>query len=97
MRRGGLPLLLLVWVTVSSTGCALTEPLKPVGRYAKDLFTFRGTDYSHPAYEKDPYWVSDVGSEARSDQVREEDPDQWYKKYLMSPKARSIERNLGVD
>lgn len=39
-----------------------------------------------------------VGDEGRADQtpVVERD-DWWFKKYLMSPRAQSIERNLGFE
>ncbi|MEX0728147.1 MAG: hypothetical protein WEB58_02455 [Planctomycetaceae bacterium] len=40
---------------------------------------------------------SDVGVEARGDQKMERDPDRWYKDYVQSEKARSIEKNLGVE
>lgn len=39
-----------------------------------------------------------VGDEGRAEQSREfEADDQWFKKYLMSKRARSIERNLGFE
>lgn len=96
MQRGAISILLLALVAGSS-GCALTQPLNSITRYAKDLFTFRGTDYVDPTEEEDDAWISEAGDEARGDRPREKDPDQWYKKYVMSEKARSIERNLGID
>lgn len=89
--------LTLVLVVMSSSGCALTEPMRPVARYAKNLFTFRGTDYADPTEEEDDIWITDAAEEARGDRPRERDPDQWWKKYMMSEKARSIERNVGID
>jgi hypothetical protein len=73
------------------------QPLNDFSRYAKNLFTFRGTDYDDPTEEEDEPWITDSANEGRADQVRERDPDQWYKNYFMSEKARSIERNLGFD
>lgn len=38
-----------------------------------------------------------VGTEGRADQDRERDPDRWWQNLVMSPEARNIERNLGID
>jgi hypothetical protein len=38
-----------------------------------------------------------VGEEGRAGQPRERDPDRWWQNLVMSPEARSIERNLGID
>ena len=38
-----------------------------------------------------------VGQEGRADQKRERDPDRWWQNLVMSPEARHIERNLGID
>ena len=100
MPRGGLSVLFLALVTIGLSGCALTQPLRPVTRYAKSLFAFKGTDYSNPADEEDESWVQSAGDEAhefRGGGPREQDPDQWYRKYFMSEKARGIEHNLGFD
>ena len=96
MRRG-ISVLTLLLVVTSSSGCALTEPMRPVARYAKNLFTFRGTDYSDPTEDEVDYWITDAADEARGDRPRERDPDRWWKDYIMSEKARSIERNVGID
>lgn len=96
MRRG-LSILCLVAVTWGLSGCGVTQP---VSRYAKSLFSFKGTDYSNPADEEAESWVMEAGDEAheiRGGGPRERDPDQWYRKYFMSEKARSIERNMGFD
>lgn len=97
MRKRGLFGILLAFLVTSSSGCALTEPLKPVAHYTKRVFQFRGTDYVDPTEEEVDYWITDAGDEARGDQPRERDPDQWWKNYVMSEKARSIERNVGID
>lgn len=99
MPRGGLSVLFLVVVTFGFSGCAVMQPLRPVARYAKNLLTFRGTDYSNPADEEDQAWVRSAGDEAhefRGGGPMEYDPDPWYQKYIMSEKARSIERNVGI-
>ena len=96
MRCGAILVLLLAWV-VGFSGCGLMQPLNSMTRYTKNLFTFRGTDFIDPTEEVDDDWITEAAQEARPDQIRERDPDQWYKKYVMSEKARSIERNLGFD
>lgn len=100
MPRGGLSVLVLCGVAIGLSGCALTQPLRPVTHYVKDMMTFKGTDYSNPADEEDESWVHSAGDEAheiRGGGPRERDPDQWYRKYFMSEKARGIEHNLGFD
>jgi hypothetical protein len=55
-------------------------------------------DYSDPTDETGDPWMQQVGVEARGDRPREpdEEPD-WFHNSLTSPKARDIERNLGVN
>ena len=38
-----------------------------------------------------------VGEEARKHRPIETDPDPWWQSSIMSPRARAIERSLGVD
>ena len=37
-----------------------------------------------------------VGDEGRADQGPVVESDQWFKHHIMSPRARSIEQNLGI-
>ncbi len=97
MRRGGIFLSLSVGVVFGLTGCVLTEPMRPVVRYAKDIFRGDGTDYTDPTEEEDEAWITDMAEEGRADQHVVKDPDQWWRKYIMSEKARSIEHNLGFE
>ena len=97
MRRGGKTVFLFVLMSLPCAGCAVMEPVGAMARYAKSLLTFRPSDYSNPTEEEVDPWIEEAGEEARAGQPRQRDPDQWYKKYFMSEKARSIERNLGVD
>jgi hypothetical protein len=60
------------------------------------MFTPNPDDWD-TGVEKDEEEWDFVGEEGRGDQTRERDPDQWFKKHLMSEKANSIERNLGID
>lgn len=55
------------------------------------------TDYRSASDEAGAEWDF-VGEEGRSEQTREDESgDRWFKDHLMSPRARSIERNLGFD
>ena len=53
-------------------------------------------DYDDGTDEVDEEWVRKAGIEARGDRPLEHDNDP-FRNLLMSPKARSIERNLGFD
>ena len=97
MRRGGIFLSLSAGLVIGLTGCILTEPMRPVVRYAKDVFGSGGNDYADPTEEEDAAWITEMAEEGRPDQPRVKDPDQWWRKYIMSEKARSIEHNLGFD
>lgn len=85
-----LQLILILLLGVSTTGCALTGA-------AKDTFAmFRPSsdDGWDPTENPDPQWDS-VGVEARGGESLEYENDPS-RKYLMSNKARAIERNLGI-
>jgi hypothetical protein len=62
------------------------------------LRVFRPRPFDGPAEydEEDDEWGF-VGKEGRADQERERDRDRWWHNLVMSPEARSIERNLGID
>ncbi len=96
MRSRSIAGLLLMWV-LGSTGCMLATPLRQMTDYTKSMLTPNGYDYEDPTEEKDEVWVTEVGDEGRKGHPRERDPDQWYKKYFMTERARGIEHNLGVD
>ena len=72
------------------TGCGLTNsngnPFRSLAR----------SDERHPADDKDEEWEF-VGEEARKHRPTEKDPDPWWQNYIMSEKARAIERSLGVE
>ncbi|QDU10441.1 hypothetical protein [Gimesia aquarii] len=54
------------------------------------------SDWSSGGEEEIDQWGF-VGEEARGDRPKESDPDPWWQKYVMSSKARNIERNLGIE
>ena len=57
---------------------------------------FKLNDKRDSTEEKDEQWRV-VADEGRRGQEVEYDPDRWYRKYVMSEKAREIERNFGVE
>lgn len=77
------------------TGCSMlpassSDEPGPIKRIAEKL-----NEDSNKDDPEDPWAVA--GKEGRGDQVRERDPDQWYRRYFMSSQARAIERNMGID
>lgn len=83
----------LLIVCVCATGCQ-SELLNH-----RVFDSFRPNPFGYSDAGDDPGSEWDfVGNEGRAEQPRQPEPnDQWFKKYLMSPRARSIERNLGFD
>lgn len=77
-------------------GCMLVETTQEAWRQSARQFRFRDSDYRDTSEEVNDEWDF-VGDEARQIHGVEKDPDQWYKRWFMSEKARSIERNLGID
>ncbi len=83
-------------LAVAISGCSMVESPKSATRRMTRMFTPNPEDWDSEVNEDDQEWDF-VGDEGRGDQSRERDPDPWFKKYLMSEKANSIERNLGID
>lgn len=96
MNRTRLTLMAVCLVTVACSGCHLVEHPKSAMRRMTRMFTPTPDDWDSEVNEDVKEWDF-VGEEGRGDQTRERDPDQWFKKHLMSEKANSIERNLGID
>jgi len=80
-------LLPVILLCLTTAGC---------GTFQKSFAMFRpnSSDGWDPTEEPDPQWDS-VGIEARGGQALEYENDPS-RKYLMSRKARAIERNLGI-
>ena len=89
-------LILLGGLVVAPSGCVLIDSAKDVGRYTKRTFTFRPGDYRDATDEQQDDWEF-VGEEGRGNQTIQRDPDQWWRKWVMTEKSRSIERNLGFE
>lgn len=81
---------------VSSTGCTVLDIGRDAAVRTTRMFRPNPRDMDDSSDDDEAQWDF-VGKEGRGDQAREVDPDPWFKKYIQSPKARSIERNLGVD
>lgn len=81
---------------LSLTGCLLAEPWGEFWHQVKRNATPNADDRRDFTENTQEDWEF-VGKEGRSDQVVEKDPDQWYRKYILSEKAREIEENLGFE
>lgn len=77
-------------------GCTLMQKSQEFTHESMRAFKPRTSDYRDFTDETDDQWAI-AGKEGRADVPPEKDPDPWFKKWFMSPKARSIERNLGYE
>ena len=75
-------------------GCQLTEHGRTVTRQTLRTFKLRPNDYRDTSTEEEDKW-SFVGKEGRGDRPLDDEGDPW-KKFLLTRKARDIERNLGI-
>ena len=78
------------------TGCSVLESVNETTRQSLRLMRPNPNGYRDLTDEEDDSWEF-VGQLARGDRPREQDPDPWWGKFVMSEKARSIERNFGID
>lgn len=79
--------LMLLGIAIVLAGCASWDSA---------LDAMRPPGYHVTAEEKDDDWEW-VGEEGRAGRPMEHDPDPWFKYFVQSDRARSIERNLGID
>ena len=96
MIRGRRPLMVASLLFAATSGCSMVEHPSVAMRRMTRMFTPNPNDFDTELEDHKDDWSS-VGEEGRADQTRERDPDPWFKKYLMSEKANSVERNLGID
>lgn len=84
----------LLCLMLSGAGCA---QLTAINTKVKDGFRSARSSGGESMldHEYDDSWVREAGIEARGDRPLEHENDSF--RSLMSPKARSIERNLGLD
>lgn len=76
-------------------GCAMVESSRVAMKESMKSVTFSPNGYRDSTAEEEDEWDI-VGKEGRGHMAPENDPDPWWQKYVMSAKARSIERNLGI-
>lgn len=84
-------------LAVFATGCGIVPAVQDLGSYMKSRLKPRHADYTMGAEEESDAWVEDNLTVARETRHVTKDPDPWWKEYFMSEKARSIERNVGID
>lgn len=94
--RTRLTLALLFLAFGISNGCALMEPTRELSQTTMKSMTPRTGGYRDTTDEETDEWDF-VGKEARGSSAMEQDPDPWWQQWIMSDKARSIERNLGIE
>lgn len=91
MRSLLMSLTLLIFVGTSA-GCQTQQLFEKLAGFKPNP-----NDYRDAGDDPGAEWDF-VGDEGRSEQATEfEADDQWFKKHLMSARARSIERNLGFE
>lgn len=88
-------LLIVVALSVSSPGCGLMQSAKQMTSESMKSLKPRPTDYRDTTGEMDDEWTS-VGRTASNVRGIEKDNDP-VRKMILSPKALSIERNLGIE
>ena len=82
-------------VAAAMPGCGLMQSAQKITRESIKSMRPNANDYRDTSKEVDTEWTS-VGEATRSERPLERDPDPL-RNVLMTPKARSIERSLGVD
>ena len=87
----------LIWCLMIASGCTLMDAGQDIARYTKQAFRPTTSDYRDTTEETGHDEWDFVSSEGRGDQERQRDPDRWWQDFVMSNKARHIERNLGID
>jgi hypothetical protein len=94
--RRGLALLVAGFAAGGLPGCLLVEPWGEFWHQMKRNTVVSADDKRDFTEDSQEQWEV-VGDEGRKGQAVEKDPDQWYRKYILSEKARSIEENLGFE
>lgn len=80
-----------------TSGCAqMMKPISELQHETMRAFKPKPFDSDWSGEEEIDQWGY-VGEEARGDRVREQEVDRWWHKWVMSSKARNIEKNLGID
>ncbi len=95
MSKSLVRLLVLIGIVCGQSGCAMVGPARHFTTESWKIFKPNSRGYRDSTDEVDDQW-SIVGKEGRGDRAPEREADP-FKKWLQSPKAASIERNLGIE
>jgi hypothetical protein len=82
-------------VATTLPGCGLMQTARDATRESMQLFRPKPNDYRDMTQESDSEWNT-VGDALRSERAIQNNADP-FRNSLQTPKARSIERSLGVD
>lgn len=85
----------LIGLGLSLTGCELMHGGRELADETVRTLKPKSSDYRDTTEEESDEWAF-VGRDARGNRPREQDPDPWWQRFVMSEKARSIESNLGI-
>lgn len=85
----------LVASCLMTSGCALADLGRSIADETTKMFTPKSRDYFDETEVGEDQW-SQAGKEGRGDRAKDHESDALTG-LISSPKARGIERNLGVD
>ena len=88
-------LTVIVALSVCLPGCGLMQSAREVSRESMKPLKLRPNDYRDTTKDAEDEWTS-VGRTASTVRGTEKDNDP-FRKMIASPKALSIERNLGIE
>lgn len=88
-------LTVIVALSVCLPGCGLMQTAKSVTRESMKPLKLRPNDRRDTTNDEEDEWTS-VGTTANTIRGVEKDNDPL-RKWMLSPKARSIERNFGIE
>lgn len=86
---------MLCWLCLCSSGCAVADLGKSIATSTAKMFKPSSRDYFDESDVGVDEWAQ-AGEEGRGDQAKEHESD-GLTRYMSSPKAQAINRNLGYD
>ncbi len=89
LRRFCVSAVVVFGLCFTASGCITAQGTKA-------FFAGIANDAPDPTDRADGAWDSPL-KEGRGDMVREKDPDKYWGDWFMSPKAKEIERHVGID
>jgi len=89
--------LLLLAMLAAFPGCTtMMTDAQEFWSQSKRAMVPSASDYQDGSTDEGEEWEF-VGKEARGNEPKEREVDRWWWENVMSPQARSIERNLGYE